>query len=312
MAITGTVAMTETVRTAFDTAAYFGFRPMNLFRQAGVDVKWDLSSEPKKGNAVTFTKINKMASNITPIPETTDITPTALGVAQVTVTLDEYGDAVQTTERLRAQSFLDVQNLVTMKEVGEAMGESIDLLARAALDAGTNIIRPAGIANDAATLATSIIQAKLVAQARAKLSGDSVPRTDGLFYLGQIHPDVAFDLTGETGGRGWRDPHVYSDPANIYTAELGAFEGVRFVENPRARLQANAGSGSTVDVYTTYIYGWQAIAEARGIEPEIRLTGPFDILGRFLNTAWYAMIAWGVFRQESIRLIKTASSIGTN
>lgn len=98
----------------------------------------------------------------------------------------------------------------------------------------------------------------------------------------------------------------------IYEAEIGAFEGIRFVETARARLQADAGVGGTVDVYTTYVYGWQAIAEARGIEPEIRLTGPFDVLARFMNTAWYGLINWGPFRQEAIRLIKTASSIGTN
>jgi N4-gp56 family major capsid protein len=277
---------------------------------AGVDVRWDTSADPKRGNAITFTKTNKLTAQTAQLPEGTDITPSALADSTVTVTLGEFGDAVQTTEKLRVVALQDLRNLIPMHEIGASMGESIDILARTnGFDTATNITFPGGFASDNAitTGAAGRINASLVARQRAFLAAAAVPTIDGLWYLGMVHPHVSFDLMGETGGRGWRDPHTYSDPESIYTSELGGFEGVRYVENPRSKINTAA---TNVDVYTTYIWGWQALAEARGVEPEVRLTGPFDVLARFVNTGWYGLIGWNVFRQESIELVRSSSSIG--
>lgn len=298
------------MKTTFDTAAYFGFRPKNLFRMAGVDVRWDTSADPKRGNAVTFTKTSKMTAQTAQLPEGTDITPSALADSTVTVTLGEFGDAVQTTEKLRVVALQDLRNLIPMHEIGASMGESVDILARTnGFDTATNITFPGGFTTDNTITAGAAgrINASLVARQRAFLAAAAVPTIDGLWYLGMIHPHVSFDVMGETGGRGWRDPHTYSDPESIYTSELGGFEGVRYVENPRCKINTAA---TNVDVYTTYIWGWQALAEARGVEPEVRLTGPFDVLARFVNTGWYGLIGWNVFRQESIELVRSSSSIG--
>ena len=48
-----------------------------------------------------------------------------------------------------------------------------------------------------------------------------------------IHPDVSFDLTGDTN---WIDVKKYSDPTDIYEGEIGKLYGVRFVETREAKI----------------------------------------------------------------------------
>jgi N4-gp56 family major capsid protein len=139
------------------------------------------------------------------------------------------------------------------------------------------------------------------------------------YYVGFIHPDVSYDLRGQSGGAGWRDPHTYSDPADIWNGEVGVFESVRFLETPRAPIFADAGSSTTnTDVYRTMFVGQEALAKAHSMSdgngplPSI-VPGPVtDHLRRFVPMGWYHLIAYGVFRQSALRGQESASSIGSN
>jgi hypothetical protein len=104
------------------------------------------------------------------------------------------------------------------------------------------------------------------------------------------------------------------------------FEGVRFVEAPRAPLFANASDGSgsstgslaTVDVYGTLIMGRQALAKGislggeYGAQPGIVYGEVTDILKRFRPVGWKHFVGYNVFRQEALRRIESSSSIGAN
>jgi len=138
-------------------------------------------------------------------------------------------------------------------------------------------------------------------------------------YVGYIHPDLVADLQGETiagsNVQGWRAPHVYAQPGEIWTGELGAYEGVRWIETPRAPVYQGAGSSST-NVYGTFILGRQALAKAysmidgNGAFPHV-VPGPItDRLRRFVPLGWYWLGAYGVFRQASLYRIESASTLG--
>ena len=64
-----------------------------------------------------------------------------------------------------------------------------------------------------------------------------------------------------------------------------------------------------MDVYTSYFLGYQAIAYAEGLKPDIRITGPFDNLGRTLNVGWYALAGFGELRPEALHKLFSASSL---
>lgn len=311
----------STDQTAFDRIAYFALRSELLF-DAVADVMPVAQSMP--GSAVTFTIFNDIAEATTPLTETSDVTAVAMSDSQVTVSLTEYGNAVSTTAKLRGTSFLDV-DAAAANIVGYNAGISIDSVIRDVLAAGTNVIYGGGGASTPSAridlAVDDLITANDIRKTVAALRKANAVSFGGM-YMGYIHPDVSYDLRRETGVASWRDPHVYSDPANIYMGEIGAFEGVRFIESPRAKIFTNAFNGAgatgTGDAYCTHIMGRQALAKAHSITDG---NGPFprvvrgpvvDTLYRFQPIGWYWLGGYGRFREASLRRIESASSIGAN
>lgn len=317
MAYTDTSAVSVD-QVAFDRIAYLALRSELLFDQAA-DVQPTAQAMP--GSGVTFTIFNDLSAATSTLSETTDVTAVALSDSQVTVTLAEYGNAVITTAKLRGTSFLDVDT-VAANVVGYNAGDSIDQIVRDVLAGGTNVIYGGGgtttPTSRTTVTATDIIEANDVRKVTAQLRKANAASFNGL-YMGFIHPDASYDLRRETGAASWRDPHVYQDTMEIYNGEIGAFEGVRFIETPRAKVFENASNGSgstgTIEVYCTHIMGRQALAKAHSITdgngsvPKI-VRGPVtDTLARLQPIGWYWLGGYSRFREASLRRIESASSL---
>jgi N4-gp56 family major capsid protein len=238
--------------------------------------------------------------------------------------MKEYGNAVVTTAKLRATSFINVDP-VAANAVGYNAGISIDSVCRDVLQAGTNVIYATGGATDPTSRTTinsdDTLSANDVRRVVAQLRGANVP-TIGGSYVGFIHPDVSYDFRSATDAAAWRTPANYVNPEGIYNGEIGMFEGVRFMESSRApkfvNASDNSGSAGTIDVYGTLIMGRQALAKAvanaagYGDQPTMVYGEVVDVLKRFQPVGWKHFVGYGVFRQEALRRIESASSIGTN
>jgi len=308
-------------QAAYDRLAYFALRSELLFDQAA-DVQ--ATNQAMPGSSVIFTIFSEMSAATSPISETSDLTPVTMADSQVTVTLAEYGNTVNTTAKLRGTSFLDV-DAVAANLIGYNAGNSIDQVVSAVLAGGTNVVYGGGGSSDPTSTVTiqaeDIIEANDVRKVTAALRGANVATFNG-YYMGYIHPDVSYDLRRETGNASWNAPHINVDTANIYNGEIGTFESVRFIETPRAPLAANASNGTsttgTIDVYGTLIMGRQALAKAysqvdgNGVVPKV-VRGPVvDSLMRFNPIGWYWLGGYGRFREASLRRIDSSSSIGSN
>jgi N4-gp56 family major capsid protein len=308
----------DIVQGAFDLQAYFALRP-ELYFAAAADVMPSNQSYP--GKTVQFYIQSDLATASTTLSESSDVSAVAMADTTVVLTIAEYGNAIITTAFMRGTSFLDTDRLVT-NVLGFNAGVSIDTLARDILKAGTNVnySTGTGAAPTARNMITPLntIGAADIRNARATLTRGNVQRIGG-YYLAFIHPDVSYDLMGQTGTNTWSDPHAYSAPDNIWDSELGAFQGFRFVESPRAPVFADAGSSTTdTDVYRTICMGRQALAKAysyvdgNGEDPTI-VPGPItDKLRRQVPWGWYWQGVFGVFRQTALLGIESASSIGLN
>lgn len=301
-------------QAAYERLAYFALRPQ-LYFDACADVK--PSNQSMNGSSVVFTIQNDLAVASTAINESTDVTPVALSDSQVTVTLAEYGNAVQTSALVRGTSFLPLDPVVA-NAVGFNAGISIDTIARDVLKGGSNV-RYAGQAVSRATvIPTDKLVAANVRRAYAELQGANVPMF-GNMYAAFIHPDVAYDLRGETGAAAWRDPHTYSQPNEIWNGEMGEFEGFRWVVTSRAPIFADAGSSTTLtDVYATIFLGRQSLAKAysmtdgNGPDPRVGPGPVTDVLRRFVPVGWYWLGGYARFREAAIRRVESSSSIGSN
>lgn len=308
-------------QVAFDRLAYFALRSELLFDQAA-DVQPTQQAMP--GTGVTFTIFADIAAATSTLNEVTDVTPTALSDSQVTVTLNEYGNAVVTTAKLRGTAFLDVDSAAA-NIIGYNAGDSMDQVVRDVLAGGTNVVYATGGASTPTSRVTvqaeDIIAADDVRRTVAQLRAANVATFDGS-YMGFIHPDVSYDFRSATDAAAWRTPANYVNPEGIYNGEIGKFESVRFIETPRAKVFTDASNGTSttgsVDVYCTHILGRQALAKAfstqdgNGAVPQIRRGNVTDLLMRLQPLGWYWLGGYGRFREASLRRIESSSSIGAN
>jgi N4-gp56 family major capsid protein len=313
-AYTGTAAVSVD-QTAYDLAIYHDLRKMLYFDNLA-DV--ESTNQAMNGSVVAFTLLTDLAAQTATLNESTDVDAQALADSQVTLTLAEYGGAVISTKLLRSVSFVPYDPVVANAVAWQA-GLSQDTLAKNILQAGTNVRYVNARAGRTTVIPTDTLAGNDVRRAVAELRGANVMDYGGGFYAGFIHPDVSYDFTGATGGANWRDPHTYSAPENIWTGEIGAFAGARFVETSSAPLFADSGSSTTLtDVYATLIMGRQALAKAysradgNGAYPMF-VPGPVtDKLRRNVPMGWYWLGKYGIFRQAALRRVESASSIGSN
>ncbi len=309
-----TTASLDSVQTGYDRLAYFALRPEMYFDQL-VDVKPTHQSMP--GSTVKFTQYADLSVATTALVESVDIDSVAMDDAQVTVTLVEQGNSVNTTAKLRGTSFLEV-NADAANLIGFNAGISMDTIARIPFGGGSNVGYGGTAAGRTTIVPTSLLTAANVRKALARLAAGSVQRWADGYYRAVIHPDVSYDLRAETGAAAWRDPHTYSQPGAIWTGAIGAFEGFEFLESPRAEIVSDAGSSTTLtDVYKTYFIGKQAVAKAYSSAvsapfAQVVMSPVVDKLRRFEPLGWYWLGGYARFREASLYRYETASSIGAN
>ena len=232
------VSSLDISKAAYEQLAYYALRP-ELYYDSLVEVQ--ATNATSRGTSVTFTIASDLAEASTALTETSDVTPVAMADSYVTVTPLEYGNAVQLTSKLGATAFLEV-NPIAANVIGWNAGISTDAIARTAAGAGTNVAYTSGTTR-AGLAKTNTLTGNDVRKAVASLRKNNVPTFNGM-YKGLIHPDVSYDFRGATGGTNWSDPHVYSDPSGIYNGVIGNFQGVQFMETPRAPFFSDGGLNS--------------------------------------------------------------------
>jgi N4-gp56 family major capsid protein len=272
------------------------------------------------GNTVVFQVYTDLSRQTTALTQTED--PDAVQLSntnRVNVTVNEYGNAVITTEKLALESLSAIDPAVA-DMLSFNMRDSLDSIVWSRLTSlatgrftGTSSADETTINGENVSSSTSAanMTAALSRKGVARLRGANVQPRDGGFYTALIHPDVSYDLRSEAQSSGsavWQLPHTYTEAGvgNLWTGEIGIFDQVRYIETPRA--ESISGSG-TSKVYATVLLGKQALIEAVTYEPKTVIGPVTDKLMRFRPAGWKALIGWNIFRKEARYVIQTKSSI---
>lgn len=306
----GTSLGLNLVKTGYEKLVGFKLRSEPLFRRVA-DTRATALTNP--GETVVFNLYNDLTPNTTNLSETVNPDSEAVpSTSTVTVTLNEMGQTVIPTLRLRTYTFADIDPAVA-NLVARSQAESVDLRVRAVLDAGTNVARSnAGVPSTTKALNTlttgdtfkSAIPHTLVAKMRG---ANVIEKMGGNTFGAFIHPDVAYDLRRETGELGWRYPHNNVAPDNLWMEQVGVFGGVSYIESPRCKV---AGDGNLAkNVYRTYLFGSQCLAEVVAVEPHLIIGPVTDTMMRFRPLSWHGIAGWSIYRQEALWRIETVSSI---
>lgn len=322
-AFTGTTAMANLVQTAYDRALEFALRAQPMFRMVA-DKRPVQQAMP--GSSVVFSLYQDLTQAITPLNELVDPDAVAAGnPTTVSVTLNEYGNAILVSNKLDLFSFTDVtEGLVN--QVAWNLIDSVDLLVQNVLATGTQTLRtgngvtgygfgstptnPVALTSIGQNATADVMSSTIARLAVTQLRTNKVHPNKGSYYTAYIHPQASYDLKKETGAGSWRQPHEYSAPGNIWAAEIGEYEGACYIETPRAQnVQSGFGAGATQSrVFNTYYTGQQALAEAVAEEFHT-VRGPVvDKLTRFQPLGWYGVAGWSLYRPESLIVAQTSST----
>ena len=255
-ATTGTgLPLTSSVRTQYqsqyDNEVYFN----RFYDQLAVPMAGDMS-DLIRGSSVQVNFLSKMDIGTTAISEVVDVTPQALAEATASITPSSRGEAIQISQQIEIQNFLDnfMPKLTAM--VAENASESLNVLARDVACAGTLVSRTAARASlDAGTTGHRMTENKF-SNAAARLADLNAPMFQG------VGP-------GENGSGAWAaltDPFVFGDlrqdgsiqavgqyqKAGIHLNwELGAIGPFRLLVNSRAKIFYGAGVDQDIIVATT-------------------------------------------------------------
>ena len=313
---TSTTTMGHLVVTAYDKFVEMALRSEPMFRKFADKKPVDVTSP---GSTVVFQLHNDIARVTAALNETQDITSTAMeNTNKVAVTVNEYGNAVTTTERLSLEAISKVDPAVA-DILAFNQRDSLDALVWAVMvGAQTAFTNSAGTGSTPALPGENLsggtpgtITSASIRKAVSKLRGANVQPREGSYFMGFMHPDVSFDLRSEANTQGndqWRAPHIYNDTGTgaIWDGEVGVYEGVKWVETPRAESQSGSGANK---IYDTLIIGKQALVEAVQYEPKTIVSPDVDKLRRFRTVGWKAYLGWNTFRNEARYSIKVKSSI---
>ena len=281
------------VQRAYDRYVEFALRSQVLFRSYA-DKRPVQQAMP--GYAVTFSLYNDLAAATTPLDELTDVEAAAMDdVDTVSVILKEYGNAVVNTRYSVEHAFADIQPAIA-NILAYNMADSLDKVVAGVLDSTTQVIDAGGP-----------MDGEEIRKAVAKLRGDNVIPRNGTLYTTLMHPDVAFDLRNAVGPQTFEDIRKYGGPENhILQQVIGVYGGTEVIETPRSPI---TGPGDATDVYSTFVLGKQALAEATAVEARSVLGPVVDRLQRFRPLGWHFIGGWNLYRPEAMWKITSTSSI---
>ncbi|MBO5462191.1 MAG: N4-gp56 family major capsid protein [Clostridia bacterium] len=258
---TGSEGLSAEMKTFYDKTLITLASPYLVHDQFGQ--KRDI---PKNGGKnIEFRKFSTLPKALTPLTEGVTPTGNKLNVSTITATVEQYGDYIEQTDLLELTA-VDNTIVEATKQLASQAGITMDTVVRNEIVGGTNVMYcPKVSANGTETVVTSrsaidktaLLRVKDVFKAAAELKAMNAPKIDG-YYVGIIHPYVAYDLMQEAGNQ-WMEVQKYTTPENMLKGEIGCLGGVRFVESTEAKIWREGADGCAV--FATLILG----ADAYGV-----------------------------------------------
>jgi len=239
----------DALRVIYSSELDFTAKPMLIYDQF-TERKNDFKGQ--KGTSITWTVYQNLPPSIKPLIEDQDVGGMAISDFQTSLTVQEYGTAVGTTEKMDLTSYHGPISSMVRTMLAPQLSLTVDLLARNAMidatkatyhsyaggaTARADMTAPTYDANGNISTANSALTGKIVKNAAFALSTRRIPPTpQGYFAI--VHPTQTYDLRSDPY---WVDVLKYTQPDTILNGEVGKLHGVRFIEGHNARLP-NAGA----------------------------------------------------------------------
>ena len=258
------------------------------------------------GTTVWWVGLSKVSPAGAALTEGADPAATSTAATRVSSVLKEYGKLVKNS-RLFMDTSIDGTKEAIMKDLAKDAAKLLDDTVLAKALAGTNVQFAAGATHRSNIISASSATIKDVRKAVRLLELSSVPRFADGFYVGLVHPDVAFDLQSDSA---WQDIVKYRDSVKYdIPGEVGRIWGVRFAMAPTIPVLSNSGSAA-VDVYRTLVFGPDYIGQSEmgRLELVMNEPGKTSELGQFNTYGYRFVLATEILQNaRGVRIESSAS-----
>ncbi|MEW6096761.1 MAG: N4-gp56 family major capsid protein, partial [bacterium] len=228
---------------------------------------------PNNSGTIKFRRYESLSVATTPLTEGTTPSSVQLSKTDISANIDEYGNYIEITDKV---NLLNVDKVLTeaTNVLGENAGQSLDVLTRDILVAGTNVQYSNGSARNAIN---TIIDTTTLQKAIRTLEGNNAKYHTTMIegstkiatipiapaYWAIVHPDVAMTLRNLTD---FIPVEKYANQQQVMKEEIGAYRQIRFVTSTQTKIWTGAGAATTsikntggvADVYATLIFGTDA------------------------------------------------------
>lgn len=233
---TTTTQIPAAVRTFYDKALLARALPSFLHQLFG-----QMRPLPKNnGDQIKFRRYNSFTAATAPLVEGVTPTPVQLSKTDIQATLAQYGNVTQVTDMVEWTNQDSVLAETTIL-LGENASDTLDLVYRAVLVAGTSVRYAGGVAGRS-SLASRITANDLDNVIRALKNNNAkfftkmiMPSTGygsssiRAAFWAIVHPDVVHDL--DTNITDYIPINEYSGQKETYPDEVGSYKNIRFVES---------------------------------------------------------------------------------
>lgn len=194
-----------------------------------------------RGKTIEFRKYSPLPKALTPLTEAVTPDGGSLSMTIKEVTVKQYGFYITLSDMLILTA-LDNNLVEASKLLGNQAGETLDTITREVMNSGTNVQYADGqvvsrhllVGGDATPANNHLFTVNATRRAVRNLKSKKAKKISG-DYVGIIHTDIAYDLTGDPK---WEDWRKYAKPEELYNGEIGKFHGVRFIETTEAKIFA--------------------------------------------------------------------------
>jgi len=205
-----------------------------------------------EGHTVNFTRYVPLTIITTPLGEASNPVTCAISACTVSLTLSEYGLTVNTSRFLSLVS-IDANMKEKIELVGQNMGETLNRLVRANLQASGTAYYPNGH-NITSIAAGDVLDACNIRMMVRTLELNKARKYPDGMYIGKTEPYSKYKLLGDTV---WVTAKEYSDVKDLYMGEMGELYQVRWILNKdlASGIEATSTAASDVNRYYTYVHG---------------------------------------------------------
>lgn len=257
MATTGSSALTSEIKALYDGTFYLQGQSLVYWDQF-CDLREQMNGV--RGQTYNFPLIASLQPNTGSLDELSDVVAQQMRAAEIVVTLQEFGGAVEVTKYAVATSYADVYKQAAYVN-GYNLAESLDYVVRAVAGQGsrrffvttaaTPITSRAAIngpANGPTTANPHTISDTFLAFMSFISRSLKMPLYEDGAVCTNYHPFVLYDLIQN---KNIQTLAQYSHPELLFNGELAYYMSVRMVVSANAKVFFGAGANNASAVNTT-------------------------------------------------------------